>query len=153
MSIKIKGAFQKTDEENLSGLDAIMNQVSNLLPGHYTLFICDEKRNRSIGQLKYLFGVVLKMISAETGEEVNDLYRFFERKFAPCKSVTVNGEEIITQDLKSCSSAEFGTVIEKIVDIAEHDLGIIIPDQDQIRESIAQDIYVDAYNDQWTEKK
>lgn len=153
MSIKIKEVFH-IEEGQMSEADEdkIFDQIEQLLPGDYSIFICDSKKNRSLSQLKYLFGVVLKIVSKETGETVNNLYRIFEKMFAPRKTVVLKGEEYIVQDLKNSTSKEMGLVIEQIIDYVETELNTKIPDQDQVRESIAQDIYIDAYNDDWFDK-
>ena len=51
-----------------------------LSDGDYTVLIFDDAKNRSLPQLKYLFGVVLKEISEKlpTHPPVDALYRYFE---------------------------------------------------------------------------
>lgn len=123
--------------------------IDSLLPGHYSMFLCDAKRNPTLPQLKYLFGVVLKIISKETGIEPTDLYKIFEKKYAPKRVVTLNGEEMIVQDLKSGSAKDMGLVIEQIIGFVDVELNITIPTRSETKEEIAQSFYVEAYNDDW----
>lgn len=155
MSIKIKevvriGGNGEVSEEDL---EIVENQIRNLLPGDYSVFVCDAKKNRTLPQLRYLFGVVLRMMSKDTGMEVNDLYRIFENKYAPKKVVQFQGEDQIVQDLKSVTSKEMGDIIERIIRFADVELNIKIPTQDELREPMAQEIYVDAYNQDWYTKE
>ena len=120
--------------------------------GEYSIFICNKSNNKSLSQLKYLFGVVLRTIANELEGDratVNDLYRFFERKYAPMKTVSLNGEDLVVQDLKNCSSKEMGDVIEQIIRFADSELGITIGSREQLKDPEAQEAYVDAYNNQW----
>lgn len=151
MAIKIKEKIYIDSEGEVqeSQFKPFLNQVSQLLAGEYAFYVCDSKRNRTPNQFNYLFGVVLKMISADSGMEPNDLYRIFEKKYAPIKTVHFDGEDHIVQDLKRCNSKEFGLVIEKIIRFADTELGIIIPTREQMREAVAQDQYIDMYNDVW----
>lgn len=151
MSIKIKERFTVDENGDVSEEDwkVIKDQVGQLLPGEYSNFICDSKKNATLPQLKYLFGVVLSMISKETGIETNELYRIFENKYAPKKIVHFEGEDHIVQDMKRCTSKEMGLIIEKIIRFADVELNIKIPTRDEVREPMAQEIYVDAYASQW----
>lgn len=152
MAIKIKSKIT-VFESGENDLDIqIGDKLEDLLEGDYTVYICDAKKNRSLSQLKYLFGVVLKTISHDTGIEVNDLYRIFEHKFAPKKVITFDGKEQIIQDLKKVSSKEMGRIIEDIIMYADMELNIKIPTIDELKQPKAQDIYVNAYNNQWIHK-
>lgn len=148
MAIKIKDRFE-VDGNGQFEIDEVEKQIKQLLPGEYSIFICDSKKNRTLAQARYLFGVVLSMISKETGIENNDLYRIFENKYAPKKVINFQGEDQIVQDLKRCTSKEVGLIIEKIIRFADVELNIKIPTQEELREPMAQELYVDAYNSDW----
>ncbi|MGL5690374.1 MAG: hypothetical protein ACRDD8_06065 [Bacteroidales bacterium] len=152
MSIKTKGVV--TIINGRYNLRDVEESLSMLTDGEYSFFICDKKKNRTMPQLKYLFGVVLRRIADELeGEraDVNDLYRFFEKKFAPIKTISINGEECIVQDLKNSTHQEMGDVIEQIVLFAERELNISMPTRDELKLPQASEAYVNAYNDQWTD--
>ena len=149
MAILIKDILliQEGDVE----LRRFKRRLLELDDGEYSIFICNKSKNKSLSQLKYLFGVVLRTIANELEGDratVNDLYRFFERKYAPMKTVSLNGEDLVVQDLKNCSSKEMGDVIEQIIRFADSELGITIGSREQLKEPVAQGAYVGAYNDQ-----
>ena len=150
MAILIKDIIQV--ENGDVEVRRIKRRISDLEDGEYSIFICNKQKNKSLSQLKYLFGVVLRTIANELEGDratVNDLYRFFERKYAPMKTVSLNGEDLVVQDLKNCSSKEMGDVIEQIIRFADSELGITIGSREQLKDPEAQEAYVDAYNNQW----
>lgn len=137
--------------ENGVDITPIKLQVKKLKPGSYALYICDKKKSRKFPQNKYLFGVVLKMISKETDIDSKDLYKIFETKFAPEKVVIFEEEEFIVRDMKRCSSAEMDAIILKIIDYAREEYGIHIPPSEDMISPECQELYVGAYNDCWEE--
>lgn len=150
MAILIKDILQI--QEGDVELRRFKRRLLELDDGEYSIFICNKSKNKSLSQLKYLFGVVLRTIANELEGDratVNDLYRFFERKYAPMKTVSLNGEDLVVQDLKNCSSKEMGDVIEQIIRFADSELGITIGSREQLKDPEAQEAYVDAYNNQW----
>ena len=151
MAIKIKERFFVDDDGNFD-LFQVENQIKQLLTGEYAIYVCDSKREKTLQQYRYLFGVVFKMIGAELCLEPKDLYKIFEKKFAPQKVVDFMGEEKIVQDFKSCNSKEQGKVIEEIIRWADVEINVRIPTQDELREPVAQEAYVGAYNDTWVKK-
>ena len=150
MAILIKDILQI--QEGDVELRRFKRRLLELDDGEYSIFICNKSKNKSLSQLKYLFGVVLRTIANELEGDratVNDLYRFFERKYAAMKTVCLNGEDLVVQDLKNCSSKEMGDVIEQIIRFADSELGITIGSREQLKDPEAQEAYVDAYNNQW----
>ena len=150
MAILIKDILQI--QEGDVELRRFKRRLLELDDGEYSIFICNKSKNKSLSQLKYLFGVVLRTIANELEGDratVNDLYRFFERKYAPMKTVSLNGEDLVVQDLKNCSSKEMGDVIEQIIRFADSELGITIGSREKLKDPEAQEAYVDAYNNQW----
>ena len=150
MAILIKDILQI--QEGDVELRRFKRRLLELDDGEYSVFICNKAKNKSLSHLNYLFGVVLRTIANELEGDratVNDLYRFFERKYAPMKTVSLNGEDLVVQDLKNCSSKEMGDVIEQIIRFADSELGITIGSREQLKEPEAQEAYVDAYNNQW----
>lgn len=150
MAILIKDILQI--QEGDVELRRFKRRLLELDDGEYSIFICNKSKNKSLSQLKYLFGVVLRTIANELEGDratVNDLYRFFERKYAPMKTVSLNGEDLVVQDLKNCSSKEMGDAIEQIIRFADSELGITIGSREQLKDPEAQEAYVDAYNNQW----
>lgn len=129
---------------------ALRRSMKKLEDGDYAVFICNKSKNKTMPQLKYLFGIVLKEISNNTGYEVNDLYRMFEKMFAPKKVLEFNNEEFITQDAKNLNAKDMGAFIEKIIHFASEELGIEIVSREDVKSPEAQGNYVDVENDYWT---
>lgn len=161
MSIKLKHTFwvnEDKDTDLQEIFDSIIDKVKkNLLPGDYAFYFCDRKKSRSMGQLKYYMGVVLKMISKETGYTIDELHEFFKEKYLPIKIVTINEESIETISTKNVTSKEMGEYIEQIRAWARLELDLHIPTKDELSipppKSNYQDIVVDAENDHWVPKK
>ena len=67
-------------QDNKAAKQEIELAIGNLKDGDYTILIMDDTKNKSLPQLKYLFGVVLKTISEQlpTHPPVDALYRYFE---------------------------------------------------------------------------
>lgn len=86
------------------------------------------KSTRSLKQNAYYFGVVLTMISVETGNSVADLHEAYKTLFVTPKFVKIGSKEVqcprTTTDL---SPSEFNIYIEQVVAHAGQELGIVIP--------------------------
>ena len=59
--IKKKGRVEVLCGE--ADTEELLDSLENLPDGEYKFLIYDEAKNRSLPQLKYLFGIVLKQIS------------------------------------------------------------------------------------------
>lgn len=147
--IKAKGVVVvqdgNADTQELMGL---LDRLSN---GSYDVFVYDKSRNRSLPQLKYLFGVVLKTISEGLPDHppVDALYRYFEEVYAPIHSCKIQGEKYEYFDLKNDKSIEMDDVIEKIIHHAATQWNITIPTKDEVRDAEAKELYADAYAEMW----
>lgn len=129
----------------------LLRFVDGLKPGEYDYLLLDSARNRSLPQLKYLFGIVLKTISREHPEHppVDALYRFFEEAYAPMRTCTIDGEEYEYFDLKNEKAVEVDNVVQCIVHHAQKEWGIKIPTKEEIKTAEARALYADAYMDSW----
>lgn len=147
--IKKRGAFSIHKEG--SDLGELKDSVENLPDGDYEFLIYDKFKNRSLPQLKYLFGVVLKTISDELPEHppVDALYRWFEQVYAPLHSCIIEGETFEYVDLKNENSVEMDYVIQRIIRHAHKEWGIKIPDRDMMKAPEARELYADAYAEVW----
>jgi hypothetical protein len=137
--------------ENYTVYDELINSVNSLPTGKYNYLIYDDKKNRSLPQLKYLFGVVLKTISDTLPEHppVDALYRYFEGLYAPVHVCNLNGQRFEYVDLKNEKSIEMNEVISKIIHHSTTQWGIAIPTQDFIKSSGAKEAYIGAYAEMW----
>jgi hypothetical protein len=147
--IKKKGTF--TVHEEGSDINELLDSVDTLPNGTYNYLLYDNKKNRSLPQLKYLFGVVLKTISDELPNRppVDALYRYFEEQFAPVHTCEVSGHRFDYRDLKNEKSIEMNDVITKVIHHAEQHWGIKVPDSDIIKSPSAQELYIGAYAEMW----
>ena len=93
---------------------------------------------RTEQQLRYYWAVMVKMIAKETYGDTNDemelIHEFFKDKFAPRKTITVQGESRVvpggTHDLFKDNF--FADYVDHIRQWASSELGIVIPDPNQV---------------------
>ena len=123
-----------------------------LSDGDYTVLIFDDAKNRSLPQLKYLFGVVLKEISEKlpTHPPVDALYRYFEEIYAPIHTCNLpGGEKFEYFSLKNEKASEMNEVIESIVHHGSTEWGIKIESRHDVKLSEAKGVWAGAYTEQW----
>ena len=127
------------------------DSLDNLPDGEYGYLLFDKQKNRSLPQLKYLFGVVLKTISENLPDHpsIDALYRYFEEIYAPIHTCYINGEKYEYFDLKNEKSIEMDDVIEKIIHHATNQWNISILSKEEIKASEAREPYMDAYSEMW----
>lgn len=147
--IKWKGVI--TIQEGNADLQELTDSLDRLPDGKYDFFIYDTQKNRSLPQLKYLFGVVLKTISNGLPDHpsVDALYRYFEEIYVPVHTCEIQGERYEYFDLKNDKSIEMDDVIEKIIHHAATQWSIPIPTRDEVRDAEAKELYADAYAEMW----
>lgn len=150
MAIRSKGivTINDGDVDHLMNLKRVCTtfQTENM-DSSYSI----RKRNKTLPQLKYLNGVVLKRISEELPghPDVSALYRYFEELYAPILKDEIDGETYEYFDLKSAKSSEMNEVIEKIIHHAKTKWNIEIITRDELKLPSASEPYVDAYANQW----
>lgn len=147
--MKKKGIINVYDGS--ADINELQRSVDKLSDGEYAFFIFDNSKNRSLPQLKYLFGVVLKTISQKLDSHPSPeaLYRYFEEVYAPIHKSNIQGEEFEYFDLKNEKSIELDNVIEMIIQHATDQWGIKIPTKEEIREAEAREPYAEAYAETW----
>jgi hypothetical protein len=102
--------------------------LKKLKPVKQCIEIKQYRKGRSNNQLRYYFGVVLKTISNETGNDVEALHEYFKKKFNPAEvKFKATGESLIVGG----STAEFDTAdmeayLEQIRIFALSELHILI---------------------------
>lgn len=147
--IKKRGSFEVYKER--ADLEELIDSIDELPEGEYEYILIDKKKNRSLPQLKYLFGVVLKTISdgLPNHPTVDALYRYFEEVYAPIHVCEIDGEKFEYFDLKNENSTEVDIVIQQIVRHAAKQWGIKILERDFLKTPEARELYVDANYDLW----
>ena len=115
MAIRSKGIVTINDGD--VDLNEFKESLYDLSDGEYGFLIFDKEKNKTLPQLKYLNGVVLKRISEELPghPDISALYRYFEELYAPILKDEIDGETYEYFDLKSAKSSEMNEVIEKII--------------------------------------
>ena len=91
--IREKGIVEVHDGH--ADTDELLDSVDSLPDGEYGYLLFDKKKNRSLPQLKFLFGYLLKTLSEELEghPEPEALYRYFEEIYAPIHRCKIPGEE------------------------------------------------------------
>lgn len=147
--IKKKGSIIITDEG--ADTNQLLDDIDLLPNGEFDYYIFDNKKNRALPQLKYLFGVVLKTISDFLPEKppVDALYRLYEQMFAPLHTCIINGSRFEYRDLKNEKSIEVSDIIDKIIHHATTKYGAKIPTLEEMKEKEAQEGYIGAYTEMW----
>ena len=147
--IKRKGVIEV--REGNADTREFNDSMDRLPDGEYEFLIFDKNKNRSLPQLKYLFGVVLKTISEKLDGHppVDALYRYFEEVFAPIHTCEIQGEVYEYFDLKNEKTIEVDDVIERIIHYAATQWDIHILSKEEVREAEARELYADAYAEMW----
>lgn len=131
----------------------LLDSVDLLTDGEYGYLLFDKNKNRSLPQLKFLFGYLLPTLSEQLEEhpEPEALYRYFEEIYAPIHSCNIPGEEQVFEyfDLKNENAIEMSNVIEKIIHHAMSEWNIDLLSRDLIKTSEAQEAYAGAYAEMW----
>lgn len=149
MAIRSKGIVTVNNGD--VDLNEFKESLYDLSDGEYGFLIFDKEKNKTLPQLKYLNGVVLKRISEELPghPDVSALYRYFEELYAPILKDKIDGETYEYFDLKSAKSSEMNEVIEKIIHHAKTKWNIEIITRDELKLPSASEPYADAYANQW----
>jgi hypothetical protein len=149
--IRAKGIIEV--REGYADTDELLDSVDELPNGEYGYLLFDKKKNRSLPQLKFLFGYLLKTISEQLeGHPSSEaLYRYFEELYAPIHSCNIPGEKEVYEyfDLKNEPAAEMDIVIEKIIHHAMNEWNIDVMSRDLLKTAEAQEAYAGAYADTW----
>jgi len=111
--------------------DVVVNHISGLKDGYYTLSIATAKSAKTIAQNAYFHGVIVKIFSDETGFSTKDCKRYLKNEFGAREIVTnpLTGKE--DMDMKSVAAysiEEMSELIDASVQFLRHNLGYVIPD-------------------------
>ena len=93
-----------------------------------------RKHIRSQQQMRYYFGVVVKLIADYTGDDIDTIHDFLKDKFAPRKTITVQGE---ARTIAGCThdlfrDNFFADYVDHIRKWAAQELEVVIPDPNQV---------------------
>lgn len=108
-------------------------ELSGLEGKEVFVTIKEAKESRSDNQNRYYFGVVLKLISDETGNDVEDIHEYFKVKFLGLEKKEILGYEInVLMTTTKLNTKEFEEYLENIRRFASKELGIVIPEPNQV---------------------
>lgn len=141
-----KGKFRKFNGRIIG--DELHQTLDKLSDNKEYLFVvADEKKNRNLPYLTYLFSVVLKYLSDKLPDHPSTtaLYKYFEGKFAPTHPCTVNGEWFKYRELKSEKSIDVNNFIERVVEYASENWGIEVPRNETLAKPENRELYSQAY--------
>lgn len=149
--IRAKGIIEV--REGYADTDELLDSVDDLPNGEYGYLLFDKQKNRSLPQLKFLFGYVLPTISQELEghPEPEALYRYFEEIYAPIHTCQIPGEDQTFEyfDLKNEPATEMDFVIGKIIHHAMSEWHIDLLSRDKLKAAEAQEAFVGAYAETW----
>lgn len=141
-----KGKFRKFNGQIIG--DELTTVCDNLSDNKEYLFvIADDKKNRNLPYLSYLFSVVLKYLSDTLSDHPSTtaLYKFFEDMYAPLHHCTVNGEQFEYCELKTEKSIDVNNFIERVVEYASKNWGIEVPRNELLAKPENRELYSQAY--------
>jgi|TARA_R110002050_G_scaffold78396_6_gene167370 hypothetical protein len=151
--IKFKQKFKLIESGDLSPLDEVLDKLEPKIKEgiDYTLYLLDDKKQRTLNANRYYFGVVLKVISDETGEKnvniaVDDLHEVLKFKFNS-KVILIDGEpHEIGESTKKMTQDRFIEYIEQIREWAFEELNCWIPLPTDVEGADFGDLYIQAYH-------
>lgn len=149
--IRAKGKLFKVAGRTLT--DELDNACDRMPDGKFRFLVVDDRRNKTLPYLSYLFSVALKYISDALPDHpgTTALYRYFEDMFAPIHTVEINGSKFEYCDLKSEKAVDVNNVVERIVDYAREKWGIEVPTKEELRDPSMVEFYSQAYLNQEVE--
>lgn len=131
----------------------LQESVDSLPDGIYGYLLFDKNKNRSLPQLKFLFGYLLKTLSQELDGHPSPeaLYRYFEELYAPIHSCNIPGEPEVFEyfDLKNEKATEMDYVINSIIHHAKKEWSIELKTREELKAAEAAELYAGAYAETW----
>lgn len=98
----------------------------------------DYRKNRSLAQNAYLWGVVYPSISRHIEEQTgkinscDDLHEWFRDEYLPPRVVEVNGKpKVIRPSTADLKVGEFAEYLDRIIRYCSISLGLIVPAPDE----------------------
>lgn len=147
--IRGKGKIKKVAGNTFS--DEFLTVCKNLPDNaSYQFVICDDKKNKNLPYLSYLFSVVLKYLSDALPDHpgTTALYKFFEDMYAPIHTSKINGQQFEYCELKSEKARDVNDIIERIVEYARKEWGIEVPRNEDLKDPELRELHSQAYLNQ-----
>jgi hypothetical protein len=130
------------DNNSESSLEQVREKLLKLPAGSYRVYVCDNKRQRSLEQNAYYWGVVVKMISDHTGYNKDEVHLKLCFLFN-AEMIEVKGEyHRQGRSTTKINTKEFGEFLEQIRIWASTELGIDLPEPGEFSEE--QQVHFDS---------
>ncbi|KAF0148750.1 MAG: hypothetical protein FD143_2832 [Ignavibacteria bacterium] len=139
MTIKHYANIDEKGKLLLANRESFYNEIKQMANRRVYLTVSEERPTRTNEQLRYWFGVVLKMIvdyileTQGQNVSVEDMHEYYVQKgYFGLESKMINGEIIIIHNRsKKVNTKQFAEVVEKVkMEWAER--GLVIPDSNEI---------------------
>jgi hypothetical protein len=123
---------------------AVKSYIERLKPGKsYTVEISAKKEKRSLDQNR-LYWLWINCLEEETGNDREILHHELRMMFLPRKTGTVNGKSVeIPTSTTALDTGQMKQFLDKIQVFASSELGIILPDP----EDLIWGAFYEAYKD------
>jgi hypothetical protein len=131
MTYRVFGRVDEKGKFQAYNRDAIYQAFAQLKGKRVELSIRPETKQRSNNQNAYYWGVVVKMIADEIGEDTETVHELLKDKFNRSEIIIKGNPETVSKSTTELSTEEFNQYIEKIQIWAANFLGITIPDPNQ----------------------
>jgi hypothetical protein len=115
-------------------IDYFKEELRGLEGKDCIISLSEYKSIRSNNQNRYYWGVVIKILSEHTGYFADELHEALRERFLNYKSLTLGGEDIpIKRSTTKLKTSEFEDYLSKIKVWAARDMGVTIPDPNEIK--------------------
>lgn len=115
-----------------SSKEKMKRYVETLPDGEFNLDIKQEREIRTISQ-NSLYWLWLTCIMAETGNDKDYLHIFFGKKYLPQdRRIVFNYPVDVTTSTTSLDTAQFTHYLERIQQFANSELGIVLPNPEDL---------------------
>jgi hypothetical protein len=95
------------------------------------IVVAEFKKNRSLNQNRYYWGVVIKVLSDETGYEKEEMHTYLADKFLGFYTDVYGKTLKVIPTTSSLKTMEFEEYLSKIRIFASKELSIYIPDPNE----------------------
>ena len=126
-----RGTVDDSGKLQLADSDTFRRVVAQLAGARVELTIRRAKSKRSLRQNAYYWGVVVAMLAEHLGYQQDEMHEALKFKFLRLHEDEVDGLPRVRSSA-SLSTAEFNTYVENVVTWAGADLGLNIPDPNQV---------------------
>lgn len=108
------------------------------IKGEVEITIKRWRPNRTLNQNAYYWAVCLALVADHTGFDPEEVHQIFEKKFLAYQKPYKGKRYWFYKRCSSLNTAEFGEYLEKIIRFAGQELGVEIPQPNEIIPKIGE---------------